>query len=583
MSKKKYNKKKSSSKLVIILSVVGAVAVIAFAATGIVSCSRSEKEHGVGRLDVRARPELPTIVSDNYKTELGTDAGGAAREINTSAEFGFYLGEEFYSKMRTLRGHNNLSGAPYKEQIQFHAKSEAAGAAIDAKVQSGFKFYFFDESDYQDAGIETPFTWDASKGWFTFEISRYRGYYLFKANDLNGYDAAYLNYPFISTASTLWSSTADVTYYSGYRLTAGVTRDIYINVDDRFTLDQIKFKIKASDFYGADVPFTMTSATYQLGVIGTFPAVLKASDTYSNSVEAYLNIKVSDYAKPSIVKIDNVAYSYTKKVTSAEVLSHFRITDNVAVAYAQLRDGRSILFDTSGSVDSFTLSAGNYDLTLTVVDTSGNESALNFEYISIDDVAPAIESPFETDVHEIAVENVSPAFVRNIIERYTAVDAVDGACKITFEGSIGIAADDYFYTIKTKDKSGNETSKVVTFRVSNKNKPFFILDEDLYLTSIDNPLSSDAILKVIVEKEGLETWQVAGFKVDAKKYQNATKEGVYPVNYALDLTDGEQRINTISFKVAGSKKTGWQKFCDAIATPFREIAKFFRWIWRGCK
>lgn len=110
----------------------------------------------------------------------------------------------------------------------------------------------------------------------------------------------------------------------------GGTKTIVLDVDSKYTEEQIIEQVKAVDLFGVDVPVTKVSSDYVTGKTGTFNIVISATDTYGQTAQATLICDVRDYAAPLITqKNSEIKYDYGTLLTEAKLLENFELSDNM--------------------------------------------------------------------------------------------------------------------------------------------------------------------------------------------------------------------------------------------------------------
>lgn len=362
----------------------------------------------------------------------------------------------------------------------------------------------------------------------------------------------------------------------------GGTKTIVLDVDSKYTEEQIIEQVKAVDLFGVDVPVTKVSSDYVTGKTGTFNIVISATDTYGQTAQATLICDVRDYAAPLITqKNSEIKYDYGTLLTEAKLLENFELSDNMGT------EGLTTKFVYPSGFDiSQALVFGKYALTLEVTDAFNNKTTKAFTLNVVDNVAPVIskKSGQIGDKIKIAYSSVDKNTINTILNYYTANDAIDGACDIYLkEGKIPAEmAGDFTLKIAAKDKSGNEAVYTVNCEIVADLPPVFILSDKLVNATVSNPLDLTD-LQNIVQKAILRK-SVRGLQVNAAGYlANPDKVGSYPVSYSYYDDNNEAQSGAFTLEVTDDTKpveTNSNWFVDSFKAVFKDTknASATQWV-----
>lgn len=362
----------------------------------------------------------------------------------------------------------------------------------------------------------------------------------------------------------------------------GGTKTIVIDVDSRYTEEQIIAQVKAVDLFGVDVPVTKVSSDYVIGQTGTFNIVISATDSYGQTAQATLICDVRDYAVPVITqKVSDIHYDYGTLLTEAKLLENFELSDNMGT------EGLTTKFVYPSGFDiNKALVFGKYALTLEVSDAFGNKATKAFTLNVVDNVAPVIskKSGQIGDKIKIAYSSINKNTINTILGYYSANDAIDGACDIYLkEGKIPAEmAGDFTLKIAAKDKSGNEAVYTVNCEIVADLPPVFILSDKLVNATVSNPLDLTD-LQNIVQKAILRK-SVRGLQINAVGYlATPDKEGSYPVSYTYYDDNNEAQSGAFTLEVIDDTKpvetkSNW--FVDAFKAVFKDTknATATQWV-----
>ncbi|HCY67192.1 MAG TPA: hypothetical protein DHU62_00435 [Firmicutes bacterium] len=362
----------------------------------------------------------------------------------------------------------------------------------------------------------------------------------------------------------------------------GGTKTIVLDVDSKYTEEQIIAQVRAVDLFGIDVPVTKVSSDYVVGKTGTFNIVISATDTYGQTAQATLICDVRDYAVPTITqKNSEIKYDYGTLLTEAKLLENFELSDNMGTEGLTTKFVYPSGFDISNA-----LVFGKYALTLEVSDAFGNKTTKAFTLNVVDNVAPVIskKSGQIGDKIKVSYSSVNKNTINTILNYYSANDAIDGACDVYLkDGKIpSEMAGDFTLKIAAKDKSGNEAVYTVNCEIVADLPPVFILSDKLVNATVSNPLDLTD-LQNIVQKAILRK-SVRGLQINAAGYlATPDKEGSYPVSYTYYDDNNEAQSGAFTLEVtddtkAVETKSNW--FVDAFKAVFKDTknATATQWV-----
>ena len=362
----------------------------------------------------------------------------------------------------------------------------------------------------------------------------------------------------------------------------GGTKTIVLDVDSKYTEEQIIAQVKAVDLFGVDVPVTKVSSDYVTGKTGTFNIVISATDTYGQTAQATLICDVRDYAAPTITqKNSEIKYDYGTLLTEAKLLENFELSDNMGT------EGLTTKFVYPSGFDiNKALVFGKYALTLEVTDAFNNKTTKAFTLNVVDNVAPVIskKSGQIGDKIKIAYSTIGKNTINTILNYYSANDAIDGACDVYLkEGKIPAEmAGDFTLKIAAKDKSGNEAVYTVNCEIVADLPPVFILSDKLVNATVSNPLDLTD-LQNIVQKAILRK-SVRGLQVNAAGYlATPDKVGSYPVSYTYYDDNNEAQSGAFTLEVTDDTKlvetkSNW--FVESFKSVFKDTknASATQWV-----
>ncbi len=362
-----------------------------------------------------------------------------------------------------------------------------------------------------------------------------------------------LDYLFLKMLScTCILSASEQTPYLDNTAPSIVGENIYINVDNPLTFEQIKSRFTATDETDGDITsrLTFTDNTYILtnGKIacGTYSFKVSVSDNAGNTTTKMYYAHVVDYTDPTITgKTINV--SYKKLLTEAEKKALFTYSDNYTP-----KD--QLIF--RWVEDKYTSSyqeLGEHTLTAKVLDQQGNEATATSIINVIDDVAPFLVVPENlkiTTLDDFTLDSFRPYV--------TVTDEKEG--NITNFELIDL--DDYLnhkkvagtYRIKVvaSDSAGNSIEKIFPFLNEDKDMPSIKIDPD-YIMIVNQ---GDKITKEQVINYFIRTGQLTLEESEAVEVASAYFEQLDAATgfYSLRLMT-EGKILESKIEVVGDNPT----------------------------
>ena len=375
----------------------------------------------------------------------------------------------------------------------------------------------------------------------------------------------------------------------------GETAEVYVNVDDPLTIDQILANVSAEDLLGESVEVECTAeekAKYRKETIGTYKVTVTATDKYGQTATCYLNIHVVDTVGPTITLKKNLEFA------SGDTLAISAIGDYVEVADNGTEHGGTI-GDPAYTIDGqpFTgdrtwgpSDVGTHTLKVTVADSSGNTTTKEFSIVVRDTQAPVITMKDGAEGKLlIGLSRVLSFKESDFLALFQATDNVTPSDEIVLdvEGSfIPSKVGSYDIVVTAKDKANNVGRYTCKVTVDADFPPVFILSDALVGATAENPLSSSQI-QTIVQNAIYAGRTVTSVLIDDSEYQaNATKEGSYPVTYSAQVANADGSVVTetgsltvrVSGKSAEEEPSNWELFCRWWTDGWQCFCNWFRGV-----
>lgn len=381
----------------------------------------------------------------------------------------------------------------------------------------------------------------------------------------------------------------------------GETAEVYVDVDDPLTIDQILANVSAEDLLGETVQVQCTETEkqkYQSSTIGTYTVTVTATDKYGQTATCYLNIHVVDTVPPEVTLLKALDFAAGETLQFSKVGEYVQVTDNGtghggSIGNATYTiDGQPFTSDRAWGPSD----VGTHTLKVTVADSSGNSSTKEFQITVRDTQAPVITMRDGADGNLlIGLSRVLNFSESDFLALFQATDNVTPAGELAWdvEGDfIPSKVGQYDVKVVCTDKAGNKGSYTCHVTVDADLPPVFILSDALVGATAESPLSSAQIQSIVVNAlyAGRE---VSDVLIDDSEYQaNATRKGSYPVSYSVKVHSGDGSLSTeegsLTVRVddsagdAEEEKTGWERFCEWWTVDFvrfwQRLGNWFRGV-----
>ncbi|MFW3533626.1 putative Ig domain-containing protein, partial [Staphylococcus caprae] len=297
--------------------------------------------------------------------------------------------------------------------------------------------------------------------------------------------------------------------------------------------------------------------------VGSYPITVTTTDAEGNVTTTNFTIKVVDTTKPMVTSIKD----QTKEVNTAIDSITIEATDNSGQAVTNKVSGlpEGVSFDSETNTISGTpTKVGNYPITVTTTDASGNKTETKFTIKVVDEIAPTVKAiANQTKEVNTSIDTIKIEASDNSGQPVT--NKVSGLpTGVTFDSETNTISGtptkfgSYPITVTTTDASGNETETKFTIKVVDTTKPM--------VTSIANQTkevntSIDSIKIEASDNSGqVVTNKVSGLP-DGVSFDNETntisgtptKVRSYPIT--VTTTDASGNETTTSFTIQVVDKT----------------------------
>lgn len=326
-----------------------------------------------------------------------------------------------------------------------------------------------------------------------------------------------------------------------------VGENLYINVDNPLSFDQIKSRFTAKDETDGDITskLSFTDNTYILtnGKIncGTYSFKVSVTDNAGNTTTKMYYAHVVDYTDPTITgKTINV--SYTKQLTEAEKKALFTYSDNYTptsnLIFRWVEDNYTSTYQNLGA----------HTLTAKVLDQQGNEASATATINVIDDVAPFMVVP-----ENLKITTLDDLTLDSFRQYVTVTDEKEGNI-IDFELT---DLDDYLnhkkvagtYRIKVvaSDSAGNTIEKIFPFLNEDKDMPSIKIDPDyIMIVNQGDIITKEQVINYFVATGQLTLEESYGVEVASVYFeQPVAAAGFYSLRLMTEGKVIESKIEVV--------------------------------------
>ncbi|MBU5272524.1 putative Ig domain-containing protein [Staphylococcus caprae] len=291
--------------------------------------------------------------------------------------------------------------------------------------------------------------------------------------------------------------------------------------------------------------------------VGSYPITVTTTDAEGNATTTNFTIKVVDTTKPTVTSIKD----QTKEVNTAIDSITVEATDNSGQAVTNKVSGlpAGVEFDSETNTISGTpTKVGNYPITVTTTDVSGNEMTTKFTIEVVDTTKPTVTSikdqtkEVNTAIDPITIDasDNSGQVVTNKVSGLPAGVSFDSVTN-TISGT-PTKVGSYPITVTTTDESGNETTTKFTIQVVDTIKPMVTSIED-QTKEVNTPV--DSITIEATDNSGLAVSNKVSGLPEGVSFDSATntisgtptKVGSYPIT--VTTTDAEGNATTTNFTI----------------------------------
>ncbi len=312
-----------------------------------------------------------------------------------------------------------------------------------------------------------------------------------------------------------------------------------IDYDTQPTLETIKSYVIAKDPFGGTILSTLIFDDYTISnkLPGTYQMVFEAN--YNDiSKRYYLDVKVMDITPPTLSIDGTLEIPFKEKWTIDDIKKEVVIHDNVdALSWTDL----VVTNDTYTDAESL----GNYQITFSATDSSGNTNIIDVSIILVDRQGPTISGPSSIYLY------TSDASLSNmdIQNKFTFNDDIDGSnvtvSIISNEYQQTSTPGKYKITFKAVDQTQNVSLFNVYIHVIENRGPVFEHNELVIEKTTADAMSDQDVIDWLKEQLELSGIQATNIMVLYNEYETHEHEkGSYYVymSYKVDGQDMTSRV-----------------------------------------
>ena len=331
---------------------------------------------------------------------------------------------------------------------------------------------------------------------------------------------------------------------------SGASATYVSNVDNPITAEYLKSLLIAIDETDGDltdqIQIDFDTFTGHEDEVGEYEIVFSVSDKAGNKSTFTMKILVQDKTAPVITGPATIELSYTEATTAEALKSRFSVSDNV--------DSDLTLAIESDTYTASSSVPGKYRIIYSATDKSNNKGTKTVDVTVKDDVAPII-----TGADKVEKSLSSILSIDEIVEEYSANDAIDGNVEIVIEEDgytgHGNKVGNYNVTLTATDKSGNKATKKIVVSVFDDIKPLWYVkmnsnitiyvDRSIKLTEVD-------VKRILARENFYNPSETTVFKLtDNDNYfaQENPKPGEYDLGYSIKSVSGETKDVVVTLNV----------------------------------
>lgn len=360
------------------------------------------------------------------------------------------------------------------------------------------------------------------------------------------------------------------------------------NVDSPVTINDIKSLLKVVDEVDGDITDKIVvekdEYSENSNVIGTYPIIFSATDNSGNKASITIYVQVVDITSPIIEGPETIETFISDPLKNEEILALYTASDNY--------DGNlttQITFAKNNYESADKTRLGNYEIILSVKDSSRNVQYKKVQVTINDDIKPLISGPVE-----YVKDYNSPLTIADIMSRLLVHDNIDGdlSSRLTIEednysgneSKIG----KYNVIFSVTDDAGNKSNNFkVAIYVEDNEDPVFYINSIIISTHTFETLSEESIENYLVQTSLINKHDNYDLEIIENNYQgNQRIPGTYKMVVKVRYSTGnEEDINLAIFVNDNDHELVNEQFKENLfdftflEAMWKSIVMFFKSTW----
>ena len=309
-----------------------------------------------------------------------------------------------------------------------------------------------------------------------------------------------------------------------------------VSVDQNKSLEELlSTHYSIYDEYDGPLNYQIISDGYSVNKtkIGDYDVSISTEDSSGNKTSKSIQISVSDQQAPTINGIDELTSFMSNPLTIEDILATQTVQDN----YTSLQLSDLIISDGFTSKE---LVVGVYEIDLSLVDGSGNQTSKTLRIRVEDDVKPSISGPITyVDSYK---KNIDIEDLKALLSVSDNVDTIDISQVVVLEDTLTTRSQqvgDFIVSFQIEDQSGNLATHTINVTLLDDIAPVIYVDSYIInLSSGTSFTNKDALRLMLSSKELLP----GEYKMDTlvNEYQgNEEKPGSYLYKVSFTSEEGE--------------------------------------------
>jgi len=310
---------------------------------------------------------------------------------------------------------------------------------------------------------------------------------------------------------------------------------VYSYVQSPILVTEIQASLSAIDAIDGDVTsrISVVSDTYtpHMDTLGTYSILFEVTDLSGNAKQAEIFVNVIDVLKPEFSVIEPILIPYGSTYTVSEILLMLHASDNYD------GDISGLISLVEDNYSSNKMIVGNYTMTFSVSDSSGNQASQTIEIYVIDEEAPII-----TGETTIVVGYDETITISEILQSLSVSDNYDSQLDFVTESDnytenryiIG----SYHIEFSVTDSSLNVSSVIINIEVVDEIGPILYFDSSIIQTYSDTVLALEDFIHLLSITNEISNIESINIKVLYDSYtSHASIPGVYHLKLSIESSE----------------------------------------------